>query len=91
MSGSGLTLSTWALATCHTPLWDAPDKYLGIPVEWGKSKNQMLQWIKERVFAKMEGWKEQFLSQAGKEVLIKSVIQAIPSYVMAIVRPQKFC
>lgn len=40
----------------------------------------------------MEGWKEQFLPQAGNEVLIKSVIQAIPSYIMAIVRlPKKFC
>lgn len=42
--------------------------------------------------SKLEGWKEQFLSQAGKEFLIKSVIQAIPSYVVAIVRlPKNIC
>lgn len=40
----------------------------------------------------MEGWKEKLLNQSGKEVLIKSVLQAIPSYAMAIIRfPKNFC
>lgn len=46
----------------NIPIWNSPGKYLGIPAEWGNSKNQTLQWIKERVFSKLEGWKEQHLS-----------------------------
>lgn len=39
----------------NIPIWDTPGKYLGIPVKWGNSKSQPLQWIKERVFSKLEG------------------------------------
>lgn len=41
---------------------------------------------------KIQGWKEHYLSQAGKETLIKTVIQAIPSYIMSIfMLPKTFC
>ena len=30
----------------------------------------------------MQGWKEKLLSQAGKEVMIKVVVQSIPAYSM---------
>lgn len=72
--------------------WDDPRKYLGLPAQWGRSKTAALSWIKDRILAKLEGWKENLLNMAGKEVLIKSVIQAIPTYAMAIIRfPKTFC
>lgn len=72
--------------------WDSPGKYLGLPAEWGRSKSSALNWIKLRVLDKIDGWKEKLLNQAGKEVLIKSVLQAIASYAMAIIRfPINFC
>lgn len=71
---------------------DNPGKYLGVPAEWGGSKIQGLKWLKEKVLAKLEGWKGKLLNQAGKEVLIKFVIQAIPNYIMAILTlPKTFC
>lgn len=71
-------------------LWDNPGKYLGIPADWGRCKTNELAWIRERICAKLQGWKENLLNQAGKEVLIKVVIQTIPTYAMSIVRfPKK--
>jgi len=39
-------------------------------------KDQNFAAVKERVQKKLAGWKEKFLSQASKEILIKAVVQA---------------
>ena len=59
------------------------ERYLGLPSLVGKKKKASLLYIKEKVAAKLQGWKEQLLSQAGREVLLKSVIQAIPTFAMS--------
>ena len=43
----------------------------------------MLDFVKERVWKKLKGWREKVLSRVGREILIKSVAQSIPSYVMS--------
>lgn len=48
------------------------EKYLGLPSLVGKNKKASLLYIKERVEAKLQGWKEQLLSQAGCEILLKA-------------------
>ena len=59
------------------------EKYLGLPTVVGKNKKASLNYIKERVWAKLQGWKEKLLSQAGREVLLKTVVQAIPTFAMS--------
>ena len=48
----------------------------------GRNKSELFSFILDRVLKKLQGWKQKFLSQAGHTILIKSVIQAIPSYAM---------
>ena len=79
-------------SSLHMREWDNPGKYLGIPAQWGKSKTATLTWLKDLILNKMQGWKEQFLNPAGKEILLKAVIQALPTYAMTVLKfPKKFC
>ena len=48
----------------------------------GKRKKASFNYIKERIWQKLQGWEGKLLSQVGREVLIKSVVQAIPTYTM---------
>ena len=50
------------------------EKYLGLPALVGRAKKQSFVYLKERVWRKLQGWKEKIISHAGREVLIKSVI-----------------
>lgn len=68
------------------------DKYLGLPALVGADKSDSFWHLVERVRTRIGGWKEKLLSLGGKEILIKSIAQAIPVYAMMVFRlPQKIC
>ena len=59
------------------------EKYLGLLVVVGRKKKPSLNYIKETVWSKLQGWKEKLLSQVGREVLLKAVVQTIPTFAMS--------
>ncbi|CAK8577706.1 unnamed protein product [Lathyrus sativus] len=67
-------------------------KYLGFPSMIGRSKKETFSFIKDRIWKKINSWRGRALSKAGKEVMIKLVLQAIPSYVMSLfILPDAVC
>ena len=57
----------------------------------GKNKRSTFNDIKE-LSKKLFGWKEKMLSKAGKEVLIKAMALAIPTYTMSCFKlPDTLC
>ena len=67
-------------------------KYLGLPLVIGRTKNQVFDFIREKVTKRLYGWKEKLQSQAVKEILPKFVILALPAYSMPIPKlPKGLC
>ncbi|XP_048489793.1 uncharacterized mitochondrial protein AtMg00310-like [Beta vulgaris subsp. vulgaris] len=60
------------------------EKYLGILSISGRSKKAVFDSLLDRIWKKLQGWKEKLLSRAGKEILLKKVIQAISTYLMGV-------
>jgi hypothetical protein len=68
------------------------EKYLGLPTPSGRMSKDRFKTTKERLSKKFTSWAERYMSVGAKEVLIKSVTQAIPTYVMGIFKlPETLC
>ncbi|GLT31223.1 hypothetical protein SLA2020_059750 [Shorea laevis] len=61
---------------------EQPGRYLGFPTYIGRSRTTIFAGLKSKFWARISEWREQPLSRAGREVLIKSVLQSLPTYVM---------
>lgn len=48
----------------------------------GRSNKTLFSYVKDRIWKKCQSWSARSISCTGKEILIKSVVQAIPSYCM---------
>lgn len=58
-------------------------KYLGLPSLVGRSKKSVFNFVREKVCKKLQSWSNKLLSRDGKAVLIKSVVQSIPTYTIS--------
>ena len=56
---------------------DKYEKYLELPTLVGRSQYKAFKGIQNKVWKRLNDWKVNFLSQAGKEILIKAVVRAI--------------
>ena len=66
------------------------DTYLGLPTMVGLDRSNYFQHLFDRICQRLKGWKEKkTLSMQGKKILIKSIAQHIPSYVMYVFKLSK--
>ncbi|CAA7018096.1 unnamed protein product, partial [Microthlaspi erraticum] len=67
-------------------------KYLGLPEHFGRCKKDIFTGIVDKVRKKAHSWTSGFLSGAGKQVLLKSVLSTMPSYAMSCFKlPKSLC
>ena len=64
------------------------EKYLGLPI----SKVNTFKDLGKKIIRRVMGWKEKYISKARREILIKTVAQAIPTYTMGLFKiPKALC
>ncbi|KAA3481589.1 reverse transcriptase [Gossypium australe] len=62
---------------------ESSERYLGLPNMVSRRKKEAFQNLVDRIAVRIEAWSSRLLSQGGKEIFIKSVLQAIPTYAMS--------
>ena len=68
------------------------ERYLGLPTLVGRGKKKAFNRIKDLVGRKIAGWKGKLLSNAGREVLIKTIAQVTTMYTMSCFKlPNSLC
>lgn len=60
--------------------------YLGLPTFSARKKRLQFDFLREKVGCMVQSWKSRFFSIGGREVLIKSILQAILIYAMSCFR-----
>lgn len=60
------------------------EKYLGLPSIISQSKVKFFVNLVDKTWQQIVNWKFQYLSIAGKAIMLKSVLQALPTYTMVI-------
>lgn len=58
-------------------------KYLGLPENFGRRKRDIFAVLVDRIRQRAHSWTTRFLSGAGKLVLLKAVLAAMPTYSMS--------
>lgn len=58
------------------------EKYMGLPLVVGRGKKKAFNHIKDQVGRKIASWKGKLLSNTSREILIKAIAQATPTYTM---------
>ncbi|XP_059302254.1 uncharacterized protein LOC132054225 [Lycium ferocissimum] len=67
-----------------------PFKYLGCPIFHARKKKVYYQDFIKKVKDKLQSWKGKLMSYGGKAVLIGSVLQSVPVYVLSAIVPTKY-
>ncbi|KAM3385248.1 hypothetical protein ACQJBY_009276 [Aegilops geniculata] len=88
ISCSGIDLATVLLNFGGTTV-TFPITYLGLPITIGRIRLVHLQFILDRIRARLAGWKGRLMPMAGRRVLVRCVLSAIPTFALTALRAPK--
>ncbi|XP_019188876.1 PREDICTED: uncharacterized protein LOC109183146 [Ipomoea nil] len=59
-------------------------KYLGLPSFIGRRKKAVFAYVEDKIRQRIGSWNKKLISQAGKEILLKTVAQYMPTFSMSV-------
>jgi hypothetical protein len=67
-----------------------PCTYLGLPLHFRKLPRSLMQIVIQKIGSRLPGWKRNFLTYPGRELLLKSVLLAMPTYFLMVFKMPKW-
>jgi hypothetical protein len=67
-----------------------PYKYLGLPLHYKKPSRAMLQHIIQKIGNRLSDWKRNLFTYPGREVLVKIVLTAMPTFFLTVFKMRKW-
>jgi hypothetical protein len=67
-----------------------PCIYLGLPLHFKRPSRDMMHLVIQKVGNRLPGWKRGFLSYPGRELLVKFVLSAMPTYFLTVYKMPKW-
>jgi hypothetical protein len=61
-----------------------PCKYLGLPLQIGRTRRADEQILIDKIGARLPGWKGRLLNKSGRLQLVQSVLSSIPTYYVTV-------
>lgn len=66
------------------PVVEELESYLGLPTHVERNKVAIFSNLTSRVHKQLRAWRSKIFSAGGREILVKAVVQAIPTYTMSL-------
>ncbi|XP_070031840.1 uncharacterized protein LOC142168025 [Nicotiana tabacum] len=66
-----------------------PFTYLGCPIYYGRKTSSLFDGMLSKIIKKLNGWQANMMSLGGRMILIKYVLQFLPTYILSAMNPPK--
>jgi hypothetical protein len=78
------------IGTVNLKISHFPCKYLGLPLHFRKPNRAMFQPVIQKIEGRVPGWKRNFLTHPGRELLVNSVLSSMPTYFLTVFKMPKW-
>jgi hypothetical protein len=78
------------LAQQNKKIADFPCTYLGLPLHFKKIPKDLMLQVIQKISNRMPGWKKNFRTYPGRELLVKTVLSATPTYFLTVFKLPKW-